>query len=174
MHFVRGAEASQRSLRPTRVPPSDGSDCSRGSTTGASTYSMPFSRAGATSKANRQTWRTSVSVFRERPGFQMQFDWTWPDVILVSEAVHYSGGALHNDDLVVPIASATHNGSWDEAGERCWWKTPKPQAILPPNATTAMLRDSPLSGSEVDAMEHDVEEKIDYERRSVGLRLLTG
>jgi hypothetical protein len=54
-------------------------------------------------QANRQTWRTSVSVFRERPGFQMQFDWTWPDVIVISEAVHYSGGALHNDDLVVPI-----------------------------------------------------------------------
>jgi LysM repeat protein len=71
------------------------------------------------------------------------------------------------------IASATHNGSWDEtAGKRCWWKTPKPQAILPPNATTAMLRDSPLSGSEVDAMEHDVEEKTDHERRSVGLKAI--
>jgi LysM repeat protein len=71
------------------------------------------------------------------------------------------------------IASATHNGSWDEtAGERCWWKTPKPQDILPPNATTAMLQDSPLSGSELDAMAHDVEGKIDYERRSVGLQTI--
>ena len=71
------------------------------------------------------------------------------------------------------IASATHNGSWDEtAGKRCSWKTPKPQDILPPNATTAMLRDSPLSGSELDAMEHDVEGKIDYERRSVGLQTI--
>ena len=71
------------------------------------------------------------------------------------------------------IASATHNGSWDEtAGKRCWWKTPKPQDILPPNATTAMLRDSPLSGSELDAMEHDVEGKIDDERRSVGLQTI--
>jgi LysM repeat protein len=71
------------------------------------------------------------------------------------------------------VASANHNGSWDEtAGKRCRWKTSKPQAILPPSATTAMLRDSPLSGSEVGAMEHDVEEKIDYERRSVGLKAI--
>jgi LysM repeat protein len=35
-----------------------------------------------------------------------------------------------------------------------------------------MLRDSPLSGSEVDAVEHEVEEKIDYERRSVGLKAI--
>src|SRR5687767_8410988 len=71
------------------------------------------------------------------------------------------------------IASATHNGSWDETvGKRCWWKTPKPQAILPPDATTAMLGDSPLSGSELDAIEHDVEAKIDYERRSVGLQAI--
>ena len=70
-------------------------------------------------------------------------------------------------------ASATHNGSWDEtAGKRCWWKTPKPQDILPPNATTAMLRDSPLSGSELDAMAHDVEGKIEYERKSVGLQTI--
>lgn len=75
--------------------------------------------------------------------------------------------------LSTSIASATHNGSWDEtAGKRCWWKTPKPQDILPPNATTAMLRDSPLSGSELDAMAHDVERKIDYERRSVGLQTI--
>ena len=71
------------------------------------------------------------------------------------------------------IASATHNGSWDEtAGKRCWWKTPKPQHILPANATTAMLRDSPLNGSELDAMEHDVEGKIDDARRSVGLQTI--
>jgi LysM repeat protein len=68
------------------------------------------------------------------------------------------------------IASATHNGSWDETvGKRCWWKAPKPQDVLPPNATTAMLRDSPLSGSDLEAMAHDVEGKIDYERRSTGL-----
>jgi LysM repeat protein len=70
-------------------------------------------------------------------------------------------------------ASATHNGSWDEtAGKRCWWKAPEPQDILPPNATTAMLRDSPLSASELDAMEHDVEGKIDDERKSVGLQTI--
>jgi LysM repeat protein len=75
--------------------------------------------------------------------------------------------------LSPPIASATHNGSWDEtAGKRCSWKAPKPQDIIPPNATTAMLRDSPLSGSELDAMEHDIEEKIDNERRSVGLQTI--
>jgi len=75
--------------------------------------------------------------------------------------------------LSTSIASATHNGSWDEtAGKRCWWKNPKPQDILPPNATTAMLRDSPLSASELDAMAHDVEGKIDYERRSVGLQTI--
>jgi LysM repeat protein len=75
--------------------------------------------------------------------------------------------------LSASIASATHNGSWDEtAGKRCPWKTPKPRDILPPNATTAMLRDSPLSGSELDAMEHDVEEKIDSERRIVGLQTI--
>jgi LysM repeat protein len=71
------------------------------------------------------------------------------------------------------IASATHNGSWDETtGKRCSWKTPKPQDILPPNATAAKLRDSPLSSSELDAMEHDVEEKIDSQRRSVGLQTI--
>jgi LysM repeat protein len=75
--------------------------------------------------------------------------------------------------LYAPIASATHNGSWDEtAGKRCSWKTPRPQDILPPNATTAMLRDPPLSGSELDALEHDVEGKIDFERRSVGLKTI--
>ena len=75
--------------------------------------------------------------------------------------------------LTPSIASATHNGSWDEtAGKRCWWKTPKPQDILPPNATSAMLRDSPLNGSELDAMEHDVEGIIDDARRSVGLQTI--
>jgi hypothetical protein len=33
-----------------------------------------------------------------------------------------------------------------------------PQDILPPNATAAKLRDSPLSSSELDAVENDVEE----------------
>jgi hypothetical protein len=40
----------------------------------------------------------------ERPGGSTcNLDWTWPDVLIVSEAIHYSGGALHNDDWVVPI-----------------------------------------------------------------------
>jgi hypothetical protein len=30
-------------------------------------------------------------------------DWTRPDVLIVSEAIRYSCGALHNDDWVVPI-----------------------------------------------------------------------
>ncbi len=88
-------------------------------------------------------------------------------VILAALCIPMSG-------LLSPsIASATHNGSWDEtAGKRCRWKTPKPQDILPPNATTAMLRDSPLSDSELDALEHDVEGKIDDERKSVGLQAI--
>src|SRR5215216_5868017 len=46
---------------------------------------------------NRQTLRTSVSVFRAPGGSRCNLDRTWPDVLIVSEAIHHSGGALHND-----------------------------------------------------------------------------
>jgi hypothetical protein len=41
----------------------------------------------------------------ERPGgSRCNLDWTWPDVLIVSEAIRYSGGALHTDEwVVVPI-----------------------------------------------------------------------
>jgi hypothetical protein len=41
-------------------------------------------------------------MLRAPGGSRCNLDWTWPDVI-VSEAIHYSGGALHNDDWVVHI-----------------------------------------------------------------------
>ena len=43
-------------------------------------------------------------AWSERPGrSRCNLDWTWPDVLIVSEAIHHSGGALHTDGWVVPI-----------------------------------------------------------------------
>src|SRR4030095_5063743 len=109
----------------------------------------------------------------ERPGSSR---WIGPGQMFSSLAKRFiipAALCITTTGLTPSIASATHNGSWDETvGKRCWWKAPKPQDVLPPNATIAMLRDSPLSGSDLEAMAHDVEGKIDYERRSVGLQTI--
>ena len=101
-------------------------------------------------------------------------DWTRPDVLIVSEAIHYSGGArITMAGLSTSIASATHSGSWDEtAGKRCWWKNPKPR-------TSSHQTQPPLCfGTRRWALQNwtrwhtTLKGKIDYERRSVGLRTI--